>query len=518
MAGQAAGADLSAFGDHLAAPRGRGRLRAAAHVGAAGGAACGDLVTLRLRIDRDRVADAGFDASGCAAASAAASAAVELAAGRSFLEAARIGAGDVAQALGGLVARKRHAAELAADALQRALGAAAGAGAVQLGHSTGRTLVAISGGVDSAVAAQLALEAGDEVVAVTLELWADPANDGARSCCSPQAVIGARALAHGLGLPHVTLDMRSRFREQVVADYLAEHAAARTPNPCVRCNGLVRIDAMLALARSLGAARLATGHYARIAVDDRGPLLRMAADPQKDQTYMLARLAPDELARLWFPLGELTKPRVRELARRAGLSVADKAESQDLCFLAGTGRSAFLRRHGNRGSGSGRRGQIVDRAGNVLGSHEDQRELTVGQRRGVGIASTEPLYVLHKDARTNRVTVGPRTALATCRVTLDQAWLERPGSTVDHVKLRYRSPAVRCRLEGIPAAGAHQGLTVALASPVDGVAPGQTACLLRDDKIIGWAVIADQPASRPALRGAREAARSPRVAGVPDGG
>src|ERR687891_659087 len=218
------------FEDHLSAPRGLGALAGWPHSGEA-----------------------------CGAARGAGSAVVELVEGRPFLEAARVTPDDVAGVLGGLIPPKRHAAELAADALHRALGAAAKDGIPELAENPRRTLVAMSGGVDSAAAAQLALDAGDEVVAVTLELWSDPATDGERSCCSPQAVTGARALAHRVGIPHVTLDLRDRFRAEVVDRFVDGYASGRTPNPCVRCNGHVRFDAMLALASSLGAARLATG-------------------------------------------------------------------------------------------------------------------------------------------------------------------------------------------------------------------------------------------------------------------
>src|SRR5207245_5347521 len=184
----------------------------------------------------------------------------------------------------------------------------------------------------------LVARGGNEAVAVTLELWSDPENDGERSCCSAQAVRGARALAHELGMAHFSVDLREEFRAGVVDPWLAEHAAGLTPNPCVRCNGSVRLDAMLDLAQRLGAAALATGHYARV----RDGLLRIAADPAKDQSYMLAALAPASLARMRFPLGELTKPEVRALAAQADLPVASKADSQDLCFLAGTDRASFL--------------------------------------------------------------------------------------------------------------------------------------------------------------------------------
>ena len=215
----------------------------------------------------------------------------------------------------------------------------------------------MSGGVDSAVAALLAQRDGRDVVAVTLELWADEEHDGERSCCSADAVRGARAVAHGMGLPHLTLDLRDAFRAGVVDPYLAGYAAGETPNPCVRCNGHVRLDAMLDLAERLGAADLATGHYARVVDDGEGPLLRAAADPAKDQTYMLAALSAESLARLRFPLGELRKPAVRALAQQAGLPVAARPDSQDLCFLAGTGRAAFLRRHGGLDDEPG---EIVD--------------------------------------------------------------------------------------------------------------------------------------------------------------
>jgi tRNA-uridine 2-sulfurtransferase len=475
---------MRSFADHLNAPSGKGALAGAPYTGAAGGAACGEVVRISLRIEGERVAEVGFDAEGCGAVTAAASATVELVQGEPFLSACSLGPGDVADALGGLTPSKRHAAELVADALHRALGKAAKEGAAQLARSGRRTLVAMSGGVDSAAAAQLALDAGDEVVAVTLELWADPATDGDKSCCSPQAVIGARDLAQRMGIPHLTLDLRERFRAEVVDTFLDGYAAGRTPNPCVRCNGEVRFDAMLELADALGAARLATGHYARIARDEHGPLVRAAADERKDQSYMLAKLDPAMLDRISFPLGGLTKDAVRQLARDAGLPVADKRESQDLCFVAGLGGRAFLQRHG--GPRLRRPGEIVDRQGRVLGGHEGHHNYTVGQRRGLGIATPEPMYVLEKDATTNRVVVGAREELRVRQIALEDATLHRPPSDVQSVRLRYHAEPIPCRAW-------KQGgeVMVELERDALAVAPGQLACLMRQDRVVGEGTIGE---------------------------
>ena len=476
---------MRSFAEHLSAPAGQGALRDHPHSGAAGGAACGDVVRIAVRIDGDRVVEAGFDAEGCGALTAAASAVVESIEGGTFLDACLIGAAEISNALGGLTPPKRHVAELAADALHRALGAAAKDAAVANTHDARRTLVAMSGGVDSAAAAQLALDAGDQVVAVTLELWADPATDGELSCCSPQAVRGARELAHRMGIPHVTLDLRERFRAEVVERFLDGYAAGRTPNPCVRCNGEVRFDAMLDLAEALGAAKLATGHYARIARDEHGPLVREAADPAKDQSYMLAKLDPALLDRLSFPLGGLTKDAVRALAREAGLPVADKRESQDLCFVAGLGGRAFLQRHG--GPRLRRPGPIVDRDGRVLGRHEGHHNYTVGQRRGLGVAAPEPVYVLEKDAATNTVVVGSKDELATTRVPLDEVTLHRDPGQVETVRLRYHAHPIACRV----LVRKNGGVEIELERAAHAVAPGQLACLMSQDRVVGEGTIGE---------------------------
>ena len=220
--------------------------------------------------------------------------------------------------------------------------------------------------------------------------------------------------------------------------------------------------------------------------DPAGPLLRVAVDVAKDQTYMLAALSPTSLAQMRFPLGELTKPEVREIAAAADLPVASKVDSQDLCFLAGTDRARFLERHGRIGD---RPGAIVDTHGTVLGGHRGQHNFTVGQRRGIGIAGDQPLYVLEKDAASGRVVVGPRSALRCARVALRSVQLRRDGARVDRVKLRYRAKATPARLSGEHLPGRHSALSVKLGEPVDGAAPGQLACLMDGDLVVGWGTI-----------------------------
>jgi tRNA-uridine 2-sulfurtransferase len=492
------------FEHYLSDSSRRGPAVDGAFTGAAGGAACGDLSRVSLTVADGRIASASFDAEGCGATQAASAAAAEMVDGVPVLEAAAIDVDAVDAAIGGLTPAKRHAAQLAADALHRALASAAAsperlalpaapAPAAGPGLASGsgspptdRVAVAMSGGVDSAVAALLERERGAEVVGVTVKLWADPQTDGAKACCSPEAVLGARALAHSLGIPHFTLDLEEEFRRRVVGRFISGYAAGSTPNPCILCNGEVRIAAMVDLAERLGAERLVTGHYARIVEDGEGSLLAAGADEAKDQSYMLAALPPQLLDRLAFPLTELTKPEVREIAARHGLAVARKAESQDLCFLAGQGKSKFLRRHGGLRD---RDGAILDRSGRTVGRHRGHHNFTVGQRQGIGVSAPTPLYVLATDAAENTVTVGTRDDLATRTVRLRDAVLHRDGGSVDAVKLRYHSRALPAAVSAAER-GRHPALEVELAEDFPGVSPGQTAVLMAGETIVGHGTIA----------------------------
>jgi len=356
---------------------------------------------------------------------------------------------------------------LAVDALAAAIGSV-----FRASFSASRVAVAMSGGVDSAVAL---LRAGPEAVGVTLRLWIDPAApDVERACCSPEAVVAARDTCHALGLPHVTLDLREQFRRAVVEPFVRAYARGETPNPCTRCNGGFRFAELLAFCRRAGAARLATGHYARV-VEHRGRrLLGRAVDPAKDQSYMLARVDPSFLDRVWFPLGGQTKEETREEAERAGLAVARRAESQEACFLGGADYRDFLARQGVRPEP----GPIVDERGQVLGRHSGHWRYTPGQRKGIGVAGGAPVYALRTDASTNTLVVGPRESLARNSVDV-LGRLFVPAARVE-AKLRYRSPGIAARV--LPTAG---GFRLELDEPVHAVAPGQTAVLYEEDAVVG---------------------------------
>jgi tRNA-uridine 2-sulfurtransferase len=403
---------------------------------------CGDWASVRLRLDGERIVDA--DADGLD----------QRLRGLTLLEAAAVGGN-----------------ELATDALAAAIGPAFRAAA-----SPTRIAVAMSGGVDSAVAL---LRAGKDAIGVTLRLWVDPeAPDTERACCSAEAVLAARRACHERGIPHVTLDLREEFRRAVVEPFVRGYARGETPNPCTRCNGGFRFTELLAFARRAGAAKLATGHYARIVERNGLLLLARAADPDKDQSYMLARIQPRLLGRVAFPLGDQTKAETRAEAARAGLAAASRAESQEACFLGGDDYRAFLERRGLRREA----GPIVAEDGTRLGTHGGHWGFTTGQRKGIGVPAPEPLYALRTRPGTNTLVVGPRTSLARARVSV-RGRLYAPAERVE-AKLRYRSPAVAATVEETG-----RGFRLALDQPAYGVAPGQTAVLYQGDTVVGSGVV-----------------------------
>ena len=361
---------------------------------------------------------------------------------------------------------------LAVEALAAALGPVFRAEA-----RAGRVAVAMSGGVDSAVALR---RAGRHAIGVTLRLWQDPAApDTERACCSPAAVAAARTTCHALGVPHVTLDLREEFKRTIVDPFVDAYRDGETPNPCMRCNGAFRFDELVAFASRAGADELWTGHYARIVERDGMKLVGRGVDPQKDQSYMLAAVDPSLLDRVRFPLGEQTKEETRAEAAGAGLAAARRAESQEACFLGGDDYRAFLGRQGLRSS----EGAVVDADGVELGLHDGYWKFTPGQRRGVRVSAERPLYVLETDAATNTVTVGARDRLAVTSLEA-RGRLYAPVTTAD-VKVRYRSAAVPSTVTETD-----EGFMLELGEPAYGVARGQVAVVYDDDAVVGAGVIA----------------------------
>ncbi|MEA3066393.1 MAG: tRNA-uridine 2-sulfurtransferase [Sphingomonadales bacterium] len=342
--------------------------------------------------------------------------------------------------------------------------------------SRARIVVAMSGGVDSSVVAALAARTGAEVIGITLQLYDHGEAIGrSKTCCAGRDIYDARTVAERLGIAHYVFDYETRFRDSVIERFADEYARGRTPIPCVSCNQSVKFTDLLALARDLGADCLATGHYVRRVAGPNGPELHRAADPARDQSYFLFATTKEQLDYLRFPLGDLPKPAVRDIARELGLIVADKPDSQDICFVPDGDYASVVRKVRPEAA---RSGEIVDLEGHVLGRHPGLIHFTVGQRRGLELGGqAEPLYVVRLDPEARRVVVGPKAALAVGAARLSGLnWLGEGQS--EGLTAKVRSMAR-------PAAAAFDGEWLRFDTPEFGVAPGQAAVIYDGSRVLG---------------------------------
>jgi tRNA-specific 2-thiouridylase len=351
-----------------------------------------------------------------------------------------------------------------------------------------RIVVALSGGVDSAVAAALLVEQGYDVVGVMLRLWVEPGagDEQSNRCCTPDAVDRARRIAAQLDIPFYLVNAEAEFKTRVVDYLVAEYGAGRTPNPCVRCNRTVRFGFLMNRALALGAEFLATGHYARVRqAHGRYQLLR-GLDPQKDQSYFLHALSQEQLARALFPLGELTKEEVRAIARERGLPAAEQPESQDLCFLADGDYRHFLERHAPH---LFRPGSIRDTSGRVLGQHTGLPAYTIGQRKGLQISAAEPLYVLAIQPEENALLVGTAAELGRDECVVAEMHTisgEPPSAPFSATaQIRYRARAAAVTVTPLPDGSAH----VRFAAPQRDITPGQFVVLYDGEVVLGGGMV-----------------------------
>ena len=348
-----------------------------------------------------------------------------------------------------------------------------------------RVVVGMSGGVDSSATAALLLAQGYDVVGITLKLWPqDCVSRAEDKCCGPQAVMDARAVCHKLGIPYYLIDEAAEFQKHVINYFAQEYKSGRTPNPCVMCNQNLKFGRLLERADQLGAQFIATGHFARLerAGDGKRTLLRRGLDPRKDQSYFLFSLRQDQLARALFPLGEKSKADTRDVARHCQLKTADKEESMEICFVPDNDYGRFLQQ---AKLAEKHRGEIVDLNGRVLGHHDGIEFYTLGQRKGLGLSSSKPLYVVELDPAANRVVVGDDSSLDRDEFVADRCnWIpfDQPAGALEAtVKIRYNHPGTPALVT--PIAGGK--VQVKLHAPQRAVTPGQAAVFYQDDLVLG---------------------------------
>jgi tRNA-specific 2-thiouridylase len=350
-----------------------------------------------------------------------------------------------------------------------------------------RVLLGMSGGVDSSVAGYLLREQGYEVIGVTMKVWPQDCISRAEDkCCGPQAIADARGVAHSLGIPHYVVDEADQFERLVIDYFSSEYQAGRTPNPCVMCNEKVKFGNLWSKAAALNCDYIATGHYAIIEHHADGAILRKGLDLRKDQSYFLFSLRQPQLRRALTPLGKMSKPQIREIAHSLGLKVADKMDSQEICFVPGNDYKAFLRSH--LGENEFRRGEIYDVAGNFVGEHDGIELFTIGQRKGLPGGSPRPRYVVDLDPATNRVIVGDADDLVADEFEIDRvnwhsvAGIGDPGSSFEvTVKIRYSHPGTKATVTPLENGRAH----IRLHEPQRAVTPGQAAVIYDDDVVLG---------------------------------
>ena len=357
-----------------------------------------------------------------------------------------------------------------------------------------RVVVGMSGGVDSSATAALLLEQGYDVVGITLKLWPqDCVSRAEDKCCGPQAVSDARGVCHKLGIPYYLIDEAAEFQKHVINYFADEYKAGRTPNPCVMCNQNLKFGRLIQRADQLGGEYIATGHFARLerSADTGRTLLKRGRDLRKDQSYFLFSLRQDQLARALFPLGEKTKSDTREVARHCHLKTADKAESMEICFVPDNDYGKFLQQ---AGLAKKHRGEIVDLHGQVLGNHDGIEFYTIGQRKGLGISSPTPIYVIELDAVNNRVIVGDDSALEQSAFVVDRCnWIpfdSPPEAFKAMVKIRYNHAGAAALITPMDGGKARVELEMAQRA----ITPGQAAVFYQDDLVLGggWIARANQ--------------------------